>query len=199
MESGTSEVNRRKKPDFKQTGTLCLVKTCLKREWILKMELVQAFVGLGSNLGDKKANLETAISWLKKEERIDVKKRASYYRTAPLDYTEQDWFVNTVVEIETTLSPAELLAVLLSIEERMGRVRGIFWGPRLIDLDLLLYDDAEINTPGLVIPHPRMARRAFVIIPLAELAPHLYLRGHGKAVQLGAELSWTQEIQKMLD
>jgi len=163
------------------------------------MEPVQAFIGLGSNLGDKKANLETAISWLSKEERIDVKKRASYYRTAPLGYAEQDWFVNTVVEIETTLSPAELLAVLLSIEERMGRVRGIRWGPRLIDLDLLLYGDAKINAPDLVVPHPRMTRRAFVIIPLAELSPDLYLRGHGKAIHLSAELSRIQEVYKMLD
>jgi len=160
---------------------------------------VRAFIGLGSNLGDKKANLETAISWLSKEGHIDVKKRASYYCTAPLDYTEQDWFVNTVVEIETTISPAELLAVLLSIEERMGRVRGIRWGPRPIDLDLLFYGDAVINAPGLMVPHPRMARRAFVMVPLAELSPDLYLRGHGKAVHLSAELSRIQEVQKMLD
>ncbi len=160
---------------------------------------MRAFIGLGSNLGDKKANLETAISWLSKEGRIDVKKRASYYCTAPLDYTEQDWFVNTVVEIETTLSPAELLTVFLSIEVRMGRVRGIRWGPRPIDLDLLLYGDAVINAPGLVVPHPRMSRRAFVMVPLAELVPDLYICGYGKAAHLSVELSQTQEVQKMAE
>lgn len=163
----------------------------------MNMKPVQAFIGIGSNLGDKQFNLETAVSLLDKEKNIDVKRMASIYRTAPLDYLDQDWFLNTVVETETTLLPRELLAVLLSIEEQMGRVRGMRWGPRLIDLDLLLYGNAIINEHDLIIPHPRMTQRAFVMVPLAELAPDLYLNGYGKASQLSVELSRSQNVQKI--
>lgn len=161
------------------------------------MDRVRCFIGLGSNLGDKEANVQRAIFLLAGEEGISVKKVAPFYRTAPWGYAGQDWFINTVVEIETALPPGRLLAVLLSIEEKMGRVRDVRWGPRVIDLDLLLYGDAVVNEPDLVVPHPRMVERAFVLAPLADLDPDLCLPGHGRVADLSQELVRLQEVEKM--
>lgn len=129
-----------------------------------------AYVGLGSNIGDKSKNIQTALELLDQSDTIEVVKTSSFYETEPVGYENQDWFVNAVAELETNLSPQELLNTLLRIEQDMGRKRDIRWGPRVIDLDLLLYDQLCLDTPDLVIPHPRMHERAFVLVPLAEIA-----------------------------
>jgi 2-amino-4-hydroxy-6-hydroxymethyldihydropteridine diphosphokinase len=129
-------------------------------------------IGLGSNLGDRAENLRLA------REKIDsphlkIKRASSIYETEPRDMLDQPWFLNQVVEAETTLFPRQLLARLLKIEKEMGRQRLIANGPRMIDLDILLFGNVTTNAAGLEIPHPRMADRRFVLEPLAELAPAL--------------------------
>jgi len=161
------------------------------------MNLVRCFLGLGANLGDKMAGLKKAIALLKHEKDIRVRRTAPFYRTAPWGYADQDWFINTVVEIETSLSPQQLLNVLLAIEEKMGRVRGVRWGPRVIDLDLLLYGDTVLNQPGLIIPHPRMAGRAFVLAPLADLEPDLVIPGCGRVADLYKAIEGRQAVEKI--
>jgi 2-amino-4-hydroxy-6-hydroxymethyldihydropteridine diphosphokinase len=121
---------------------------------------------------------------------------APLYRTEPVGYTEQDWFLNTVAEVSTVLSPRELLDVLLGIEKSLGRVRTVRWGPRPVDLDIVLYGDERVDKPDLVIPHPCMCERAFVIVPLADLAPELVLPGGRKAADLAAFLRKKQPIER---
>jgi 2-amino-4-hydroxy-6-hydroxymethyldihydropteridine diphosphokinase len=155
-----------------------------------------AYIGLGSNLGDKEANLKRALELLDRSQGVRVKRVAAFYRTAPVGYTRQDWFLNTVAEVETALEPRELLMLLLAIEKELGRVRTVHWGPRTVDLDLLLFGGEEIDTPDLVVPHPRLSQRAFVMAPLAELAPALKVAGRGTAAELAEELSKEQAIEK---
>lgn len=157
-----------------------------------------SYIGLGSNMGDKPGNLRAALELLSATPGIRPVRVASMYRTAPVGYTEQDWFVNTVAEVVAELSPHQLLEVLLDIEAQLGRVRTIRWGPRVVDLDLLLYGDRVISEPQLEVPHPRMTERAFVMVPLAELAPDLILPGGRRAEELAAELSSLQDIYKLL-
>lgn len=161
------------------------------------MACVRCFLGLGANLGDKEASLKTAISFLEREKGIRVRRVAPFYRTAPWGYTDQDWFINTVVEIKTSLSPERLLNVLLAIEEKMGRVRGVRWGPRVIDLDLLLYGNAVLNEPNLIVPHPRMAARAFVLAPLAGLNPDLVIPDQGRVADLYKKVREEQDVKKL--
>ncbi|MDD3652696.1 MAG: 2-amino-4-hydroxy-6-hydroxymethyldihydropteridine diphosphokinase [Desulfotomaculaceae bacterium] len=156
-----------------------------------------AYIGLGSNMGDKVANIRKALAVLDISKGVWVKRVAPYYYTAPIGYTGQDWFVNTVAELETKLSPYDLLYLLLDVENRLGRVRTIPWGPRTIDLDLLIYGHEEINTSGLMLPHPNMHERAFVMVPLAVLAPEVELPGRGKVVELASLLARDQLIMKM--
>ncbi|MDI6908039.1 MAG: 2-amino-4-hydroxy-6-hydroxymethyldihydropteridine diphosphokinase [Thermoanaerobacterales bacterium] len=130
-----------------------------------------AYIGLGTNLGDRRANLDRALALLDAAPGVRVSRVASIYETAPVGYTAQPDFLNTVAEVETALAPADLLAVMQRIEDELGRVRTVRWGPRTIDLDLLLYDDLTLDNPALTVPHPRMAERAFVLVPLAELIP----------------------------
>ena len=131
---------------------------------------VQAFVGLGSNVGERLENLRRAVAELRSE--VDVVRVSSVYDTDPVGPPQAD-FLNAVVEIRTALGARELLALLKAIEARLGRSEGERWGPREIDLDLLLYGDAEVDEPDLRIPHPQMWERAFVLVPLAEIAPEL--------------------------
>jgi 2-amino-4-hydroxy-6-hydroxymethyldihydropteridine diphosphokinase len=130
------------------------------------------YLSLGSNVGDRAKNLTTAITLLK-QAGIRVHKVSSIYETEPVDYLEQDWFLNCVAEIETDLSATELLRELRAIEARMGSKKPFAKGPRLIDLDILLYGDESIDSEELVVPHPRMLQRRFVLAPLAEIAPGL--------------------------
>jgi 2-amino-4-hydroxy-6-hydroxymethyldihydropteridine diphosphokinase len=138
-----------------------------------------AYVGLGSNLGDRRSNLENAVERLGSPE-LRVPRQSSIYETEPRDVADQPWFLNQVIEVETTLFPRQLLRRLQKIELDLGRRPTVPKGPRLIDLDILLYASAKISTPGLEIPHPRLAERRFVLEPLAELAPDLRhpLTGH---------------------
>lgn len=131
--------------------------------------MVTAYIGLGSNVGDSRDLLRKALEMLATGVRI-VKVSSLYY-TEPVGYREQDDFLNAVAEIETDRSPDGLLALCRSVEDRLGRTRTLRWGPRTVDLDILLYGDASMDTPELAIPHPRMAERKFVLAPLAEIAP----------------------------
>ncbi len=128
-----------------------------------------AYIGLGSNVGDKKANCRKALELLASAGR--VLKVSSFYTTEPVGHLKQDDFVNAVAEIETELPPEELLAACRKIENELGRRREIRWGPRTIDLDILLYGDRVVNDLALTIPHPLLAARRFVLIPLSEIAP----------------------------
>ena len=132
---------------------------------------VIAYIGLGSNLGDKKANCRKALELLAEECR--VVRVSSLYHTDPVGYIEQEEFVNAVAAVETDRSPSGLLALCHAIEGRLGRTRTVHWGPRTIDLDILLYGDVVLEQPDLVIPHPLMAERMFVLAPLAEIDPDL--------------------------
>ena len=141
-----------------------------------------AYVGLGANLGDRPANIQTALSALNSTPEIQVTQPSSLYETAPVGVTDQPDFLNMVAALRTTLPPRGLLQVFLHIENQMGRVRNLRWGPRVIDMDLLLYGDRQIHSPGLTVPHPRLRERAFALIPLAEIAPDLRLPGDEKTV-----------------
>lgn len=158
-----------------------------------------AYIGLGSNLGDSRENLRRALNALRRAAGITVCRVASLYRTDPVGIVDQPEFLNTVVEVSTTLSPRRLLARLLEIEDELGRVRGERWGPRVIDLDLLLYDNAEIFTGDLAVPHPRLKERAFVVVPLAELTPDLVLPGGTGTAVLAAKLSREQFVERVKD
>ncbi len=129
-----------------------------------------AFLALGSNIGDREANLRTAIERLEATE-IRVLRRSSLYETAPQELMDQPWFLNAVIEVETGLFPMQLLGQVREIERRMGRRRVTPKGPRNIDIDILFYGRAVISTPQLEVPHPRIAQRRFVLEPLAEIAP----------------------------
>ena len=129
-----------------------------------------AYIALGSNLGDAAANLDAAVRALDLVPGVTVTNVSGYYVTAPWGYADQPDFTNACCEVETTLSPEALLGVCLGIEAGMGRVRQIKNGPRVIDLDLLLYGNETRNTEELILPHPRMGERAFVLQPLSDLA-----------------------------
>ena len=131
-----------------------------------------AYVALGSNLGDKEANLRKALGLLE-ERGVEVVKTSSFICTEPYGVTDQPQFLNGVCEVRTSLVPLALLHTLLEIEQEMGRVRLRHWGERNIDLDLLLYEDVVMDTPELKLPHPDMQNRDFVLLPLAEIAPEL--------------------------
>lgn len=158
--------------------------------------MTKTYIGLGTNVGDKEANIKTALKHLKAEREIKVLRVASLYYTEPIGLPEQEWFVNTVVEVETSLPPFDLLSKLILIENRMGRNHNIYWGPRVIDLDILLYGEIRVNIPGLQIPHPRMIDRAFVLVPLAELEPDMLLEGRRIDV-LAEQLSTRQKIERL--
>jgi 2-amino-4-hydroxy-6-hydroxymethyldihydropteridine diphosphokinase len=130
-----------------------------------------AYLGLGSNLGDRRANLKAAAAGLPPS--ANVIRASGIYQTEPWGYLDQPAFLNQVLEVETSLSPADLLAALKRLEAGLGRQATFRYGPRLIDLDILLYDQLVLNQPDLVIPHSQLAQRAFVLVPLAELAPRL--------------------------
>ena len=129
----------------------------------------RAYVALGSNLGDREENLCTALKHLQ-ENGIEVIKTSTFIETEPYGVTDQPGFVNAVCQVETELAPLELLRLLLNIEQEMGRVRPRRWGERNIDLDLLLYEDAVLESEELTLPHPDMQNRDFVLLPLAEIA-----------------------------
>jgi 2-amino-4-hydroxy-6-hydroxymethyldihydropteridine diphosphokinase len=143
--------------------------------------MAKAYIGLGSNLGDRMATLRTAIERFESLGRVT--NVSSLYKTEPVGYLEQPSFLNAVVALETALAPADLLRALLGIERDLGRVRSFPNAPRTLDLDLLLVDNVILDTPELTLPHPRQHRRAFVLVPLAEIAPQVVHPGSGKTMQ----------------
>ena len=134
-------------------------------------DAVLAYLGLGTNLGDRHANLRDALSLLAEAPRLRLLRCSQVYETEPWGVTDQPRFLNCAAEVATALSPEGLLAQCKAIEEQLGRLPGPRWGPRLIDVDILLYGDQEVALPHLEIPHPRLHLRAFALTPLAELVP----------------------------
>jgi len=136
--------------------------------------LATAYLSLGSNLGDRLQNLKRAISLIEESDKISIQNgSAVVYETEPVGYENQRWFLNLVLEVETSLDPLPLLDHLLSVEEQMGKKREKKRGPRNIDVDILLYDNRIVNSDRLTVPHPRMHQRRFVLIPLTQIAPQL--------------------------
>lgn len=133
------------------------------------------YLGLGANLGPRATNLADAIDLLVRLVPVRLLRASSVYETDPVGITDQPPFLNMVVRVETHVPPPKLLHHALVIEVSMGRVRDVRWGPRAIDIDLLLYDGPPVSTPDLDLPHPRLAERQFVLVPLAEIAPDLIL------------------------
>ncbi len=132
-----------------------------------------AYIGFGSNIGDRLVHIQNAIQTLSKTEGITLQKISSLYKTDPVGYEAQAQFLNGVAAIHTTLSPLSLLHTLKDIETAIGRKHRIRWGPREIDLDILIYGDLCLRTEKLILPHPEMHLRSFVLVPLAEIAPDL--------------------------
>ena len=154
------------------------------------------YLGLGSNIGDRTHYLVQACTTLQQQQAITVKAVSSLYKTAPVGVTDQDWFLNAVACLHTSLSPTALLNVTQATERQLGRVPTFRWGPRCIDIDILLYDQLDVRTPDLIIPHALLHERAFVLVPLHELAPDLSLPC-GKSVRdLLATLS-TDGVQRL--
>ncbi len=131
--------------------------------------MVKAFLSAGANMGDRKAHLEFALRSLSKGG--SVRQASSIYETEPVGYLDQPWFLNQAIELETDLSARQLLALCQDIESSGGRIRTFRNAPRTLDLDILLYGDSVVGEPDLIIPHPRMAERRFVLVPLAQIAP----------------------------
>ena len=158
--------------------------------------MAEVFIALGSNVGDPASNLAEAVERLARSVRIeDV---SSAYRTEPVGLREQPFFLNAVARLRTDLTPRDVLSVLKRIEGAMGRQREVPRGPRIIDLDLLLYDDLELDEPGITIPHPRMEQRRFVLEPLAEIAPGIRLRRSGPtAAELLAALPEAESVERI--
>jgi 2-amino-4-hydroxy-6-hydroxymethyldihydropteridine diphosphokinase len=142
--------------------------------------VTRAYVGLGANLGDREATLRRAVELLAGVEGVEVVAVSELRETEPVGVVDQPAFLNGAVAVETSLSPRELLDSLLRVELQLGRVRdGTRWGPRTVDLDLLVYGDEVVDEPGLRVPHPRLHERRFALEPLAELDPALVVPGQG--------------------
>jgi 2-amino-4-hydroxy-6-hydroxymethyldihydropteridine diphosphokinase len=142
--------------------------------------MARAYIGLGANLGEREAALDAAVAALGATDGIEVVAVSTFRETDPVDYLDQPRFLNGAAAADTTLAPRELLDALLAVERSLGRTReGRRFGPRTIDLDLLLYGDESLDEPGLTVPHPRLHERAFALEPLAELDPGLVVPGQG--------------------
>lgn len=142
-----------------------------------------AYISLGTNMGDRYKNLVNAIHYLKVEKEIHLVKCSSIYDTVPVGYTEQEDFLNMVISVRTTLTPNELLEICLRIEKDLGRKREFKWGPRIIDLDILLYNQENIEAENLIVPHPRMQERAFVLAPLLEIDSSIMIPNQDKSIE----------------
>lgn len=155
------------------------------------------YLSLGSNIGDREGNLRAAIVGLA-DAKVRVTRASSFYETEPVDFREQPWFLNCVVQGETELPALDLLRALRGIETRLGSKKLVPKGPRLIDIDILLYGDETIDTPELQVPHPRMLQRRFVLVPLAEIAPDLKHPQWTKTVaDLAVETADRSKVRKL--
>ena len=153
-----------------------------------------AYLGLGSNLGDREGFLRQAAALLAAEGDITVKQVSSIYETEPVGFTDQGAFLNAVAVVETELSVVELLSKCLAVEQKLQRVRDVRWGPRTIDIDILLFGEQTIDDPKLIVPHPRLRERLFVLIPLHEVAPDVAFGGKTAADHI-AQLTGQAGIQ----
>jgi 2-amino-4-hydroxy-6-hydroxymethyldihydropteridine diphosphokinase len=144
---------------------------------------IVCFIGVGSNLDDPASQCVEAVHRVSAIRGIKVLRTSSVYRTEPVGFIEQEWFVNAVMEIRTVLSPRELLNALRAVEDGMGRVRGPKWGPRIIDLDILLYGQEIIQDDALIVPHPELHKRRFVLTPLCELASYVIHPAFGISIR----------------
>ena len=148
-----------------------------------------SFLSLGSNLGDRLDHLSKAITALANQPKIKVLNVSSVYQTKPVGGPEQDDYLNAVVKIQTELSPIDLLAITQSIENNQGRVREVRWGPRTLDIDVLTYDDLIFADEKLTLPHPRISKRAFVLVPFFEIDPQATISGLGKVADLYQQIA----------
>jgi len=156
-----------------------------------------AYLSLGSNMGDREKNLRMAIDELP-HAGVAIAKVSSFYETEPVDFLDQPWFLNCVVEAETHFDPFMLLRALREIETKMGSKKLVAKGPRLIDMDILLYGSETIDTPDLQVPHPRMHLRRFVLVPLAEIAPSLRHPSWAKTIsELAAVTTDRSEVRRL--
>jgi 2-amino-4-hydroxy-6-hydroxymethyldihydropteridine diphosphokinase len=156
----------------------------------------KVYLSLGSNLGEREKNLARAMDELERRG-VKILRRSSIYETEPVEIREQAWFLNCVIEAETDLPPQQLMNMLLEIELQLGRRRDVKYGPRTIDLDILLYADTIVNDARLTIPHPKMAERRFVLVPLVEIAPTaLHPTLHRTIAELLAGCSDPAEVRK---
>jgi 2-amino-4-hydroxy-6-hydroxymethyldihydropteridine diphosphokinase len=145
-----------------------------RRRSTVSAENHTAYISVGSNLGDKLDNCRRGIEALTDTGKCRLIDQSNIYRTEPVDYTDQDWFVNYAVKIETGLNPFSLLDTIKSIERNAGRIKDdVRFGPRVLDMDILLYDEIVLNDPRLTIPHPRMHKRRFVLKPICDIDPHI--------------------------
>lgn len=155
-----------------------------------------AYIALGANLGDPVAQVEIACAELNRLPDTRLIRRSALYLSKPVGYADQPDFVNAVAGVQTRLAPRDLMQALLDIEARHGRDRTFKNAPRTLDLDLLLYDGLVMHVPGLTLPHPRMADRPFVLLPLAEIAPGAVIPGHGRVAECLARLP-TDGIERL--
>ena len=158
------------------------------------------YIGIGSNLGVPEKNCADAIEKLATHPDLSLKARSPFYKTCPVGPLEQEWFINAALKVQTRLNPHDLLGILLNTEKEMGRVRKEKWGPRLIDLDLLFYDDLVLNSQGLILPHPEIPNRRFVLAPLCDIAEDLLHPTLKKTVKdLLYELTDDTEVSRLPD
>jgi 2-amino-4-hydroxy-6-hydroxymethyldihydropteridine diphosphokinase len=150
--------------------------------------VTRAYIGLGANLGPREITLLQAVDLLSETEGVEVRAVSQLRETDPVGVVDQPPFFNGAVAVETSLSPRELLDRLLGIEQALGRVRDVRWGPRVVDLDLLVYGELQVDEPGLRVPHPRLHERRFALEPLAELDPELDVPGLGRVEEALAAL-----------
>jgi len=162
-------------------------------------EPVTAYIGIGSNMGERESYCEEAVRLVSRFPDTSIDVISSLYETAPVERTDQDWFINCVAAVRTTLSPRDLLRACQEVEQFLGRKRSVRFGPRTIDMDILYYADRIIQEPGLTIPHPRAHERRFVLEPLAEIAPELEHPVVRKTVlQILKELPADQEVRRLM-
>ena len=156
-----------------------------------------AFIGIGSNLGEKVAQCEKAIAEILKVDRHRLLAKSSLFKTQPVGYSLQDWFINGAIKIETDLGAYDLLRALKAIETQLGRTETFRWGPRSIDLDILFFDEEEIHSEELNVPHPHLHERQFVLVPLAEIDRNLFHPGIKKTVGELLENLGDQGVEKI--